>query len=122
MDRRSDSHSDDCWFCLASPSLKTHLIMSVADNAYVALPRGAVEPRHALIIPIECVPSRIHLSQGAKSDLRKFESALDKLYLQQDFASLRFERAIRTKGRDHMQVVVELAEYELISKTLLTQY
>jgi len=36
----SSSHAAECWFCLASESVKTHLIVSVGEAVYVALPRG----------------------------------------------------------------------------------
>ena len=101
----NSSHAGECWFCLASESVKTHLIASVGDNCYVALPRGGLTPHHALIIPIACVPSRVHMSIAAKEDLRKYQDGIQAMYQQkQNSVSLRFERSIRTKGKDHMQV------------------
>ena len=100
----SSSHSADCWFCLASPSIKLHLIASVSDLAYVALPRGGIVDFHCLLIPVDCVPSRIHLSAAAKQEFLKYEAAIEEMFEEQNSVSLRFERAIRTQGRDHMQV------------------
>jgi RNA recognition motif-containing protein len=81
---KHDTHKMDCWFCLASPTAKVqcllihhhiklssllllllqlHLVVSVSDHMYLALPRGGLSPYHVLVVPIECVPSRIHLSQ-----------------------------------------------------------
>ena len=79
------------------------MITSVGEHSYVALPRGGVNDFHALIVPIECVPSRIHLSTDAKAEIKRYEQALENFYAQQQCNTLRFERAIRTKGRDHMQ-------------------
>ena len=93
----------DCWFCLASPSVKVHLVLSVSEHAYVALPRGGLCDAHLLISPIDCVPSRAHLSADAKKDFGRYEAAVQQLYLAQNCAMLRFERTIRTKSRDHMQ-------------------
>ena len=100
----SSSHSADCWFCLASPSIKLHLIASVSDLAYVALPRGGIVDYHCLLIPVDCVPSRIHLSAAAKNEFSKYEAAIEDMFEDNNTVSLRFERAIRTQGRDHMQV------------------
>lgn len=100
----ASSHSADCWFCLASPSIKLHLIASVSDLAYVALPRGGIVDFHCLLIPVDCVPSRIHLSAAAKKEFGRYEDAIENMFEVQDSVSLRFERAIRTQGRDHMQV------------------
>jgi hypothetical protein len=78
------SHNEDCWFCLGSPSVKvqialvlhivahvvkcccfqTHLIISVSDHSYVALPKGGIVDYHVMISPIECVPNRLLLSKG----------------------------------------------------------
>ena len=56
-----------------------------------------------MVVPIDCVPSRIHLSAAAKDEIKKFERALEAFYAQEHCNTLKFERAIRTKGRDHMQ-------------------
>eukprot|EP01038_Epipyxis_sp_PR26KG_P007785 gene7785-10575_t len=96
----------NCWFCLASPEVKFHLIVSIGEHAYLTLPRGGINDQHALIVPIECVPSRVQLSSVAKVELSRFEEVLDKLYNLTECVSLRYERALRTKGsRDHMQIV-----------------
>jgi hypothetical protein len=39
-----NSHQGDCWFCLGSPSVKVHLVVSVSENAYLAIPRGGMTP------------------------------------------------------------------------------
>jgi RNA recognition motif-containing protein len=58
------THNDDCWFCLGSPSVKTHLIVSISDHSYVALPKGGIVDYHLMISPIDCVPNRLMLSKG----------------------------------------------------------
>lgn len=96
----------DCWFCLASPSVKVHLIASVGECAYVALPRGGIVDYHTMVCPIDCVPSRLHLSTQSKQEVLRYVRALEKCCAQQRGELLiTYERAIRTKGsRDHMQV------------------
>lgn len=67
MGKSADRHSDhdaECWFCLGSSTLKAHLIVSVGEHAYAALPRGGIVAMHVMVSPIECVPNRLHLSQG----------------------------------------------------------
>lgn len=81
-----------------------HLIVSVGEHSYLALPRGAVTPQHALIAPIECVPSRVHLSAAARAEMVRFQDSVESMFQAQGCVSLRYERALRTKGsRDHMQ-------------------
>ena len=102
VNRHSD-HEADCWFCLASPQLKTHLIMSVAGAVYLALPRGAMHPMHCIICPIECVPNRIHLPPAALREMTLYETAVEAMLAAKGMGLLRFERCIRTDGKDHMQ-------------------
>jgi hypothetical protein len=99
----TSSHQDECWFCLASKSLKKHLLVSVGQSCYMALPRGGLHPLHVLAIPISCVPSRLHLSKEALTELKSFQYGVLRLHNTHNFSTLIFERALRTKGRDHMQ-------------------
>lgn len=103
MSAKTDDHAGDCWFCLASGNLRTHLVLSVAEHCYMAMPRGALHPRHCLVSPIQCVPSKIHLSTSATSEFRRYEGSVAAMYRQEGMALLSFERAIRTRGKDHMQ-------------------
>jgi hypothetical protein len=32
----------DCWFCLATPDAETHLVVSIGEECYVALAKGAI--------------------------------------------------------------------------------
>lgn len=34
-----NDHESNCWFCLASPDIKTHLILSIGEHIYLAIPR-----------------------------------------------------------------------------------
>lgn len=60
---------------------------------------------HILIIPIECIPSRIQLSINAKQEFKKYELALQQMFYEelQGSQPIFYERAIRTKNKDHMQ-------------------
>ena len=98
-----DDHASDCWFCLASGNLRTHLVLSVAEHSYLAMPRGALHPLHCLVSSIQCVPSKSHLSTAATGEFKRYEGCLGSLYGQEGMALMSFERAIRTRGKDHMQ-------------------
>mmetsp|Transcript_258 Transcript_258/g.387 ORF Transcript_258/g.387 Transcript_258/m.387 type:complete len:81 (+) Transcript_258:259-501(+) len=41
----------DCWFCLASPTRKRHLIISVGKPCYMAPSRRSSDTYHVLIVP-----------------------------------------------------------------------
>jgi Protein similar to CwfJ C-terminus 1 len=48
----SGDDRSECWFCLASPHLEEHLLTTIAEESYLALPKGALVPSHVLIVPI----------------------------------------------------------------------
>ncbi|CAG0916211.1 unnamed protein product [Notodromas monacha] len=42
-----------CWFCLSSPEVAKHLVITVGENIYLALAKGGLVPGHVIILPIE---------------------------------------------------------------------
>ncbi|KAL8752133.1 MAG: hypothetical protein Q9184_005833 [Pyrenodesmia sp. 2 TL-2023] len=65
--RASPLGPQDCFFCLSSPSVKTHLIASIANDTYLTTAKGPLShpftfpslhsPTHLLIIPLEHSPT-----------------------------------------------------------------
>ena len=108
----TSTHQHDCWFCLASPSIKTHLICSVGEHVYIAMPKGSVTDLHVLIAPIECVPNRLHLTAIAKDEFNRYEKAISSMLKTSRLYPVLFERAIRTKSKDHMQQHIVPVTYE----------
>ena len=41
-----------CWFCLGSPEVEKHLVVSVGTHVYVAMAKGPLNEQHVLILPI----------------------------------------------------------------------
>jgi diadenosine tetraphosphate (Ap4A) HIT family hydrolase len=102
---RSLGQRTDCWFCLASPTCEKHLIVAVHEDCYVAMPKGAINDHHALIVPID------HKHQGALVDSKlspEIEEIKAKLrrhaqkVLNKDLFV--FERCIQTKGGYHTHI------------------
>ncbi|KAK4774286.1 hypothetical protein SAY86_009221 [Trapa natans] len=75
-DQQRSSRSRECWFCLSSPSVESHLIVSVGGNYYCALPKGPLVPDHVLIIPIEHLPNTLSLSQEYETELKRFQNSI----------------------------------------------
>jgi Protein similar to CwfJ C-terminus 1 len=47
-----------CWYCMGSEKVLKHLVISLGEHTYVALPsRGRITPGHCLIVPREHVVS-----------------------------------------------------------------
>jgi hypothetical protein len=114
------SHSDDCWFCLASPVVKVHLVVSVSESAYLSLPRGGMSALHVLAVPIECVPNRLQASAAALKDLDKYSDAVADMYQSINCRMLCYERAIRTKGKDHMQLHLVPVPNDMVAQAVPT--
>lgn len=83
---------ENCFFCIGSPTLQTHLITSMADECYLTIPRGPLPrpdsnpdlgiPGHALIIPHThvdqdvAVEDRAHLSPNEYDEMQRYRRAL----------------------------------------------
>ena len=85
-----------CWFCLSSPEVEKHLVVSVGDHVnlspiqkclqffarififsfffqcYIALPKGTLVPEHVLILPIGHYQSSIDLPEEALEEVEKY--------------------------------------------------
>ncbi|GIQ82957.1 hypothetical protein KIPB_004191, partial [Kipferlia bialata] len=64
--KRKMNEDKSCWFCMASPDFKAHLLVDMptpgkakptdADRdptVYISLPRGGITPAHTIVAPIE---------------------------------------------------------------------
>jgi Protein similar to CwfJ C-terminus 1/Protein similar to CwfJ C-terminus 2 len=91
--RQSDfTKLENCFFCIGSPTLQTHLITSMADESYLTIPRGPLPPPdsnsdlgipgHALIIPHTHVDDKVpvekraHLSPNEYDEMQRYRRAL----------------------------------------------
>lgn len=41
-----------CWFCLSNIGAEKHLIISVGDFCYAAMPKGPLTEDHVLVMPV----------------------------------------------------------------------
>ena len=96
----------DCWFCLASPTCEKHLIASVHNECYIAMPKGPVHPEgHVLIIPVTHSGKGALVDRSVASEMEELKQRLRKHasdVWQMDLFV--FERAIQTKGGYHTHV------------------
>lgn len=90
-----------CWFCLASPSVEKHLIISVGNTAYLALAKGGMVDEHFLICPIEHQQSSLTLSDEILKEIDEFKDSVRKFYKRNDKIPIFFERNYKTS---HMQL------------------
>jgi hypothetical protein len=109
---------DDCWFCLASPHCETHLVSSIGQEAYLCVPKGALEANHQLVVPIEHAPSLAMLAvvnPSCWAEVTRYKEALVAFHRSRGCGAVTTERFTATRGavHAHFQVVpVPLAELE----------
>ncbi|KAK7329692.1 hypothetical protein VNO77_23867 [Canavalia gladiata] len=87
------SRSKECWFCLSSPNVESHLIISIGENYYLALAKGPLVEDHVLIIPVEHMPSTLSLSSESEIELFKFQNSLKRYCKNQEKEVIFFEWA-----------------------------
>ncbi|XP_061857810.1 CWF19-like protein 1 isoform X1 [Colius striatus] len=92
-----------CWFCLASPEVEKHLVVSIGTHCYLALAKGGLLPDHVLILPIGHYQSVVDLSSEVVEELNKYKSALKKFFRSKGKRYVLFERNYRSQ---HLQLQV----------------
>ena len=92
-----------CWFCLSSAEVEKHLVVSIGDHAYLALPKGPLNENHVMILPIGCHRCALELPDEVSNEIEKFKSALKKLFKKEGLTCVFFERNYKSK---HMQLQV----------------
>jgi Protein similar to CwfJ C-terminus 1/Protein similar to CwfJ C-terminus 2 len=84
----------ECFFCLSSPTVQTHLITSIATDAYLTTARGPLSaastfpslnfPAHILIIPLTHSPTLASIEEpeareNTLAEMHKYRSALQNM-------------------------------------------
>uniref|UniRef100_UPI00358E978E CWF19-like protein 1 isoform X1 n=1 Tax=Myxine glutinosa TaxID=7769 RepID=UPI00358E978E len=94
---------DSCWFCLASPNVEKHLVVSIAEHMYMALAKGPLTPEHMLLSPISHHPSSPTLPPPALAEAHKFIRSLKLFHESRGARAVVFERNYRSV---HLQLQV----------------
>ncbi|XP_068874985.1 CWF19-like protein 1 [Aphelocoma coerulescens] len=92
-----------CWFCLASPEVEKHLVVSIGTHCYLALAKGGLSPDHVLILPIGHYQSVVDLSSEVLEEVTKYKAALKEFFRSKGKRYVLFERNYRSQ---HLQLQV----------------
>ncbi|XP_037953190.1 CWF19-like protein 1 homolog, partial [Teleopsis dalmanni] len=71
---------EKCWFCLSSPDVEKHLVISVGEHFYLALAKGPINDYHVLIMSIVHIQSAALLTEDDWEELTRFKDALRKFF------------------------------------------
>ena len=96
-ERQPPPGPEECFFCLSNPTLATHLISSIGDDAYLTIAKGPLTtsttnagvdidfPAHALIIPLThsptlaLIPDEANAKEKTYNEMIKFKDALQSM-------------------------------------------
>ncbi|XP_071454762.1 CWF19-like protein 1 [Hetaerina americana] len=92
-----------CWFCLASPQVEKHLVISIGSEAYLALAKGGLVPDHVLILPVAHHQSASAVPESVRKEIKQFKLALQKFFAKRLKVPVFFERNFKTS---HLQIQV----------------
>jgi len=92
-----------CWFCLGSKEVEKHLVVSVGNLCYVALPKGALNKDHCLICPISHHNSTVVLDDDTKLEMEKYKRSLGRMFRSENKSMVVYERNFYTQ---HLQLQV----------------
>lgn len=99
----------ECWFCLASPQVEKHLVVSIGAETYLALPKGGVSDTHVLILPISHFDSFASATPSVQEEVQTFLDALSLMYSKRGLSLIAFERVLHRIGQaplhTHIQVI-----------------
>ncbi|KAL4225333.1 hypothetical protein ACF0H5_016021 [Mactra antiquata] len=90
-----------CWFCLGSPEVEKHLVVSVGTETYLALAKGGLVNDHILILPIGHYQSSVTAPDEVMDEIAKYKKSLKKCFKKQGKAVVFFERNYKTQ---HLQI------------------
>lgn len=96
--------SRDCWFCLSSPSLESHLITSIGEHYYCALAKGPLVEDHVLVIPIEHIPTTLLSPPECETELIRFQNSLKMYFKNQGKEAVFFEWVFKRGSHANLQV------------------
>lgn len=94
---------EKCWFCLSSPSVEKHLVISIGDKFYLALAKGPINEYHILILSVTHIQSTSLLTEDDWNELSKFKTALIEFFATKDQVVVFFERNYKS---GHLQINV----------------
>ncbi|XP_031622103.1 CWF19-like protein 1 homolog [Contarinia nasturtii] len=101
--RQPNFDQEKCWFCLSSPSVEKHLVVTIGDSFYLALAKGPINQYHILILSVTHIQSVALLSEDDWNELDKFKTALRKFFASKNQEVVFFERNYKS-GHLHINV------------------
>ncbi|URE35275.1 zinc finger CCCH domain-containing protein [Musa troglodytarum] len=94
-----------CWFCLSSPNVESHLVLSIGESYYCALAKGPLVPNHVLLVPVDHCPNTLTMPLDTETELEKYKSALNIYFKNQAKAVVFFELIFPQSPHANLQAI-----------------
>ncbi|CDP03158.1 unnamed protein product [Coffea canephora] len=101
----SSNRSKECWFCLSSPSVESHLITGIGEHYYSALAKGPLVEDHVLIVPVEHSPNTLSMPEDCEIELNRVQNSLKAYFENQGKQVVFFEWVFKRATHANLQVV-----------------
>lgn len=110
----------DCWFCFDNPKLDKHLIISLGNFTYLALPkRGSLTPGHCFLVPMQHSIASNVLDEEIWEELQSFKKCLVKMFGSKNQDVLFMETVQDLKRQRHTYIECIPIGYELGEKATM---
>ena len=81
---------------MSSPEVEKHLVVSIGDHAYLALPKGPLNEDHLLVLPIAHHRCTLEIPEEVSEEIEKFKKRGISLDLRVEILGFSFARYIIT--------------------------